>query len=136
MKKLFFALFSALALFVFVGCSSSPKTPGDTVLSYVEMIKTSDYDKLMDEMYVKEGTSAEEVAEFKTGFKAMAQDKLSKKLEEKGGIKDAVIEKEEISEDGMTAKVSVKITYNDGSEETDNWDLAKSGDDWKWSLNK
>lgn len=76
------------------------------------------------------------MAEFKTGFKAMAQDKLSKKLEEKGGIKDAVIEKEEISEDGMTAKVSVKITYNDGSEETDNWDLAKSGDDWKWSLNK
>lgn len=136
MKKLFFALFSTLALFVFVGCSSSPKTPGDAVLSYVEMIKTSDYDKLMDEMYVKEGTSAEEVAEFKTGFKAMAQDKLSKKLEEKGGIKDAVIEKEEISEDGMTAKESVKITYNDGSEETDNWDLAKSGDDWKWSLNK
>ena len=136
MKKLFFALFSALALFVFVGCSSYTKALCHAVLSYVEMIKTSDYDKLMDEMYVKEGTSAEEVAEFKTGFKAMAQDKLSKKLEEKGGIKDAVIEKEEISEDGMTAKVSVKITYNDGSEETDNWDLAKSGDDWKWSLNK
>lgn len=135
MKKLFFALFSALALFVFVGCSS-PKTPGDTVLNYVDMISSGDYDKLVDEMYVEEGAPADEVAEFKTGFKAMAQDKMSKKLEEKGGIKDAVIEKEEISEDGMTAKVSVKITYNDGSEETDNWDLQKSGDDWKWSLNK
>lgn len=136
MKKLFFALFSALALFVFVGCSSSPKTPGDTVLSYVDMISSGDYDKLMDQMYVDENATAEQVAEFKTGFKAMAQDKLSKKLEEKGGIKEAVIEKEEISEDGMTAEVSVKIVYNDGTEETDNWDLKKSGDDWKWSMNK
>ncbi len=135
MKKLFFALFSAIALFMFIGCSS-PKTPGDTVLGYIEMIKDADYDKLVDEMYVKEGASADEVAEVKSGIKSMLQDKMSKQVEKKGGIKDAVIEKEEISEDGTTASVKVKITYNDGSEESNNWDLKKSGEDWKWTLNK
>ena len=87
-------------------------------------------------MYVEEGSPADQVAEVKSGIKSMLQDKMSKQVEKKGGIKDAVIEKEEISEDGTTASVKVKITYNDGSEESNNWDLKKSGDDWKWTLNK
>ena len=135
MKKILFSSLMAIVCFLIASCSSTD-TPGQALSHYMDALKNKNYEEVVNGIAFPDKLTPEELQQAKEQWRALLEEKSAKTIEQQGGIASFEILSEEISEDGMTAKVSVKITYNDGSEETDNWDLAKSGDDWKWSLNK
>ena len=93
----------------------------------------------MDLIYQKkeEGKDKKEIEDEKQMLVAMMKDKAKKKFEKQDGIKSYEALSEEISEDGKTAIVKMKIVMGDGSETTDDIKLRKDEDgNWKLDIGK
>jgi hypothetical protein len=93
------------------------------------LLKDKKYDQ-MAELYVKDKGEklTEEEAKKVEGIMAMASAEHAKK----GGIKDIVIDEENIDPENNTAKVKYKLILGDGSESTETIHLIKV--DGKWFL--
>jgi len=68
-------------------------------------------------------------------IKAFAE-KAESSTEAKGGLKSFEIMEENISEDGLTAAVSVKLVYGNGTEDSDKLNFVKEDGKWKLSMGK
>ena len=85
----------------------------------------------------EEGKDKKEIEDEKQMLVAMMKDKATKKFEKQDGIKSYEALSEEISEDGKTAIVKMKIVMGDGSETTDDIKLRKDEDgNWKLDIGK
>ena len=70
-------------------------------------------------------------------FVSLFKEKAAPQFEEKGGIVKVEALNETISEDGKSAEVELKLTYGDGTEETENVDMVcNEAGEWKASIKK
>ena len=105
----------------------------------IACIQKGDYEGYVDLIYQKkeEGKDKKEIEDEKQMLVAMMKDKATKKFEKQDGIKSYEALSEEISEDGKTAIVKMKIVMGDGSETTDDIKLRKDEDgNWKLDIGK
>lgn len=122
---------------VMTSCNSN--TPTKVAENSIACIQKGDYEGYVDLIYQKkeEGKDKKEIEDEKQMLVAMMKDKATKKFEKQDGIKSYEALSEEISEDGKTAIVKMKIVMGDGSETTDDIKLRKDEDgNWKLDIGK
>ena len=133
MKKLI-ALFAVVAAMFAVSCSSP--TPSDAAVDIYQLIIDCKYEAAVEEFYFDSEDPAE-VEQAKAMFVSLFKEKAAPQFEEKGGIVKVEALNETISEDGKSAEVELKLTYGDGTEETENVDMVcNEAGEWKASIKK
>ena len=133
MKKLFISMFVAVVAFTLWSCGPA-NTPSAVAEEACKCVQNEDYEGYVELMDLKETKNQESE---KQQFVAMLREKGTKTMEKKQGIKSYKVESEEISEDGKSAIVKMKVVYGDGSEDTNKIELVKNDKgEWKVSLGK
>ena len=133
MKKLFISMFVAVVAFTLWSCGPA-NTPSAVAEEACKCVQNEDYEGYVELMDLKETKNQESE---KQQFVAMLREKGTKTMEKKQGIKSYKVESEEISEDGTSATVKMKVVYGDGSEDTNKIKLVKNDKgEWKVSLGK
>jgi hypothetical protein len=109
-------------------CSSfdSPAKVVEKFYSYAEAGKVNDAYELLTkdgkEMLKKYGGGVSLLSDF------------TREIKQKGGIKSFEIKKEEIT--GDTAKVTIKLSFGNGTKKEDNEELVKEGHAWRIAVSK
>ena len=132
---LFVAVAMCLSLTSCGGGIAGGNTPSGIEMGMWKLVQKGNYNKAIDywfENSVDEGANGASKEQVKA-MSAMFTEKMKQSMDEKGGLKDIKIESEEISEDGMTAKVEVLLTYGDGTTEEQTSKYKKV--DGKWKMN-
>lgn len=133
MKKLFISMFVAVVAFTLWSCGPA-NTPSAVAEEACKCVQNEDYEGYVELMDLKETKNQESEKE---QFVAMLREKGTKTMEKKQGIKSYNVESEEISEDGKSATVNMKVVYGDGSEDTSKIKLVKNDKgEWKISFGK
>ena len=133
MKKLFFSMFVAVVALTLWSCGPA-NTPSAVAEEACKCVQNEDYEGYVELMDLKETKNQESE---KQQFVAMLREKGTKTMEKKQGIKSYKVESEEISEDGKSANVKMKIVYGNGDEDTQKMKLVKNDDgDWKLTMGK
>ena len=127
------SIFAVVAALFMVSCGGS--TPSDAAVEVYQMIIDGKYDAVAENMFY-ESTDAEEVEQSKAMIASLLKEKAAPQFEKKGGIKNVEALSETIAEDGQSAVVELKITYGDGSEETEKAEMKLDGDEWKLAMDK
>ncbi|MDR2890060.1 MAG: DUF4878 domain-containing protein [Alistipes sp.] len=139
MKKLFSIVLTIAAVGVMASCGGGTSTPGAAAKKYTEAMAAGNYDKFLDGLYLDPEATPEEVTEFeqqKAMLGAMIKEKGAEQTSEKGGIKGVEIVSEEISEDGLTAAVTMLLTYGNGETEESEMEMRHDGKEWKMDMSK
>ena len=126
-------MFVAVVALTLWSCGSA-NTPSAVAEKGVKCIQNADYEGYVNllDLNESEGTDAE-----KEQLVALLREKGTKQMEKKQGLKSYEVLSEEISEDGKSAKVEMKLVYGDGSEDTEKMKLVKNDNgDWKLTLGK
>ena len=133
MKKLFISMFVAVVAFTLWSCGPA-NTPSAVAEKACKCVQNADYEGYVELMDLKETKNQESE---KQQFVAMLREKGTKTMEKKQGIKSYEVLSEEISEDGKSANVKMKIVYGNGDEDTQKMKLVKNDDgDWKLTMGK
>ena len=138
MKKIFSVLAVIAIAFFTANCGggSGSNTPASIEKSIYVQMQKGNYEKaveiMVDNLDSEKTPSAEEKAQLLAAF----TEKAKQSAEAKGGIKSFEIVEEEISEDGLSATVSTKIVYGDGSEQTETSKYVNKEGKWKLSMGK
>ena len=133
MKKLFISMFVAVVAFTLWSCGPA-NTPSAVAEEACKCVQNEDYEGYVELMDLKETKNQESEKE---QFVAMLREKGTKTMEKKQGLKSYEVLSEEISEDGKSATVNMKVVYGDGSEDTNKIKLVKNDKgEWKVSLGK
>lgn len=133
MKKLFISMFVAVVAFTLWSCGPA-NTPSAVAEEACKCVQNADYEGYVELMDLKETKNQKSEKE---QFVAMLREKGTKTMEKKQGIKSYKVESEEISEDGKSAIVKMKVVYGDGSEDTSKIKLVKNDKgEWKISFGK
>ena len=126
MKKLLILVLAVLPLVGITSCKSTPKGPEEIAKKALEAIQSGNIDE-----YVATFNLPEEDQET---LSALLKEKVSKSIEEKGGIASHKITDCEIEDDKAT--VDVQIKYKNGTEEEQKMFFEKINDEWKQVINK
>ena len=129
-KVIYFFSVSLMCMFLFSACSAD--TPGAVAKEFVSALQSGNSKKMMDCMAMdtdKEMTDSQK-KQAELAAAAMAE-KGKEALERKGGLKGSEVVSETIDEDGETAKVVLKLTYGDGSDEENSYKMVKQNGKWK-----
>lgn len=136
MRKLLSALIVVAVAVLMIGCGNA-NTPSGVAEASVKCLQKGDYKGYVE---LLTATDAKKNAENKEKFEqeqqmlvSLVQEKASKKLEKKEGIKSYEVLSEEINETGDRAKVTMTIVYGDGSEDKQTV-KTKKDDSGKWIL--
>ena len=133
MKKLFFSMFVAVVALTLWSCGPA-NTPSAVAEEACKCVQNEDYEGYVELMDLKETKNQESE---KQQFVAMLREKGTKTMEKKQGLKSYEVLSEEISEDGKSATVKMKMVYGDGSEDTSKVKLVKNDNgEWKLTLGK
>ena len=142
MKKIFSFLAVATFAFFAVNCGGGSSSgggsnaPAGITKSIYSQMQKGNYVKavevMMNNLDSDDSLDKEGKAEM---IKAFAE-KAESSTEAKGGLKSFEIMEENISEDGLTAAVSVKLVYGNGTEDTDKLNFVKEDGKWKLSMGK
>ncbi len=142
MKKIFTMI--ALAMFLapmVISCGGGAGSlgPAKTELKIWNEFKAGNYEKGMtlwiDNLLPKENKemTAEQKKEFVKAFAQKAEEEVQTK---NGGIKSVDLVSEEIAEDGLSAKVTVHVVFNNGTEEDKSSKYVKQDGNWYIDNNK
>ena len=127
MKKVILGFAVIMLAVVAVSCSKS-SSPKDVVTTYLQAMKSKNYEKAADCFYI-EGTK-DEVKEAKAQLVGLIE-KGGKSIEEKGGIKSFKINS--VEEEDDKAVVKGEITYGNG-EVDDDEEIETKKVDGKWYI--
>ena len=132
MKKIFMSILACGLLTIgLCGCVPS-NTPEDIAEVAAKAMISNDFDKFVDYIYVKEGTSDEEEKQGKERLSAMLK---AKKGSKESKYTDCKVISCDLNDEGDKAKVEVEYTLKDGSTKTDKMSVRK-GKDGKWGVVK
>lgn len=130
MKKIFMSILACGLLTIgLCGCGPS-NTPEDIAEAAAKAMISNDFDKFVDYVYVKEGTSEEEEKQGKERLSAMLK---AKKGSKESKYTDCKVISCDLNDEGDKAKVEVEYTLKDGSTKTDKMPVRK-GKDGKWGV--
>lgn len=116
---------------VAVCCSSKSNSPKDTAESFIQAMKSKNYEKAADCFYY-EGTKDEIKAERAQVIAFM--EKAGQSMEKQGGIKSYKINS--VEENGDKAVVNGEITYGNGEVEDDKIETKKIDGNWYIDMDK
>lgn len=116
---------------VIVSCGGGRSTPTRATLAFTDNVEKGNIDAAISMLQGINEASPEEINKLKAGLS-----ESSKEMKEKGGIKDKKILKEELSEDGNTATVQMRVTFGDGSTDDSDTKLVKTDHGWKIRIEK
>lgn len=133
MKQLIRLGLMLVAVLTMVSCT--PSTPGAALKNYMSALSDKDYEKFIDGCNISEADS-DKAKEIREGLIAMIQEKGSKTIEKKGGLKEIEIVSEEMAEDGNSAIVTYKQHYGDGSVKEDTQKMIKVDGKWLMDIGK
>ena len=135
MKKMCVAAAMA-AMLMFSACGGGGNTPTKVAEQAAKCMQDKDYEGFVDLMYV-ENEEGKDLESEKKMVAGMLQAKAESSLNEKQGIQSYEVTSEEISEDGETAKVGMKLVYANGEEDDETMKLRKDADgNWKLDIGK
>lgn len=132
MKK-FTCLFCLTLACTFLFTSCSADTPGQVAKNFVGYMKSGDSKKMLACTEVDKDLDESSRKQTELAAAAMAE-KAKSALEEKGGLKNVEVVSETIDEEGESAKVVLKLTYGDGTDDQNTYKLVKQ--DGKWKIRK
>ena len=137
--KLIVYLFAAVTMILFTaGCSggNAGKSPKDIEKAIYNELQKGNYEKAVEMLFENvesdDDTPAEQKAEVMKAF----TEKTKQSADAKGGLKSFEILEEKIAEDGKTATVTTKVTYGNGTEDTQNSTYVNKDGVWKLNMNK
>ena len=134
MKKLLISMFVAVVALTLWSCGPA-NTPSAVAEEACKCMQKADYEGYADLMDLKKSDDGKGVE--KEQLAALLREKGTKTMEKKQGIKSYEVLSEEISEDGKSANVKMKIVYGNGDEDTQKMKLVKNDDgDWKLTMGK
>lgn len=127
---------AALAIVAVLMCAcGGSNTPSGVAEKAVKCLQNEDYEGYVDLVYVQE-KEGKDMKQEKAQLVALMTAKFSETLKKRGGLKSYEVLSEEISEDGNTAKVKMRIEYGDKTDE-DTIKLRKDDKgNWKIDNNK
>ena len=131
MKKVLLGFAVILLAVVAVSCSSKSNSPKDVAETFIQAMKSKNYEKAADCFYY-EGTK-DEIKADKAQVVAFME-KAGQSMEKQGGIKSYKINS--VEEDGDTAVVKGEITYGDGEVKEDEILTKKVDGKWYIDLDK
>ena len=131
MKKVLLGFAVILLAVVAVNCSSKSNSPKDVAETFIQAMKSKNYEKAADCFYY-EGTKDEIKADRAQVVAFM--EKAGQSMEKDGGIKSYKINS--IEEDGDKAVVKGEITYGNGEVDDDEIKTIKVDDKWYVDLDK
>jgi len=127
--KIATVLLVTTVLFSFSSCGSGT-SPSDTIKKAYELMKSKDFNKVTDLYVTRDGEKfSEEEAKKMEGLFGMA---AKEEFDDKGGLKNIVIDKETITEDGNSANVKYTVNFKNGDSEKEDARLIKI--DGKWFI--
>ena len=136
LMKHFFAMMTAVAALFFVACGGGSSTPSDAVIKVYDQLAKGNYEAVADAFYFG-NENPEQEAQARAMLVSMFNEKGAKQMESKGGIAGYEVVSETIAEDGQTAKVEVKITYGNGTEDKNKVDMVlDEKGNWRPSMKK
>ena len=127
------SIFAVVAALFMVSCGGS--TPSDAAVEVYQMVIDGEYDAVAENIFY-DSTDAEEIEQSKAMIASLLKEKAAPRFEEKGGVKNVEAVSETIAEDGKSAVVELKITFGDGSEETEKADMKLDDGKWKLAMDK
>lgn len=127
--------FALMLVAVLALASCTPSTPGAALKEYMSALSDKDYEKFINGCNISK-TDADKAKEIREGLVAMVQEKGSKTIEKKGGLKETEIVSEEMAEDGNSAVVTFKQHYGDGSVKEDTQKMVKVDGKWLMDIGK
>lgn len=136
MKKVLLFAVAVLVMTLITACGGGSSTPSDGAKECVELMKAGDFKALAEKMHFDESMTEEQQQGMKDLIVSMGNEKISKEIEKKGGIKSYEVIEETIAEDGKTAVVKMKITYGDDSTKDEQYDMASVDGTWKPVMKK
>ena len=131
MKKVLLGFAVIMLAVVAVSCSSKSNSPKDVAETFIQAMKSKNYEKAADCFYY-EGTKDEIMADRAQVVAFM--EKAGQSMEKDGGIKSYKINS--IDEDGDKAVVKGEITYGNGEVDDDEIKTIKVDDKWYVDLDK
>ena len=131
MKKVLLGFAVIMLAVVVVSCSSKSNSPKDVAETFIQAMKSKNYEKAADCFYY-EGTKDEIKADRAQVVAFM--EKAGQSMEKDGGIKSYKINS--IEEDGDKAVVKGEITYGNGEVDDDEIKTIKVDDKWYVDLDK
>ena len=131
MKKVLLGFAVIMLAVVAVSCSSKSNSPKDVAETFIQAMKSKNYEKAADCFYY-EGTKDEIKADRAQVVAFM--EKAGQSMEKQGGIKSYKINS--VEEDGDTAVVKGEITYGNGEVDDDEIKTIKVDDKWYVDLDK
>lgn len=136
-KSLFVTLIASFAL-IMISCGSKTNSPAKTAEKIATALQKGDYKTIVENVYMgdSENQSKEEIEGQKQMLEGLLKEKGAKSIKENGGIKTYEVIEETVAEDGKTAKVKMKYTYNNGSEDTETMSFVKADDKWFLEIDK
>ena len=134
MTPSFLSMFVAVVALTLWSCGPA-NTPSAVAEEACKCMQNEDYEGYADLMDLKKSEDGKGVE--KEQLAALLREKGTKTMEKKQGIKSYEVLSEEISEDGKSANVKMKIVYGNGDEDTQKMKLVKNDDgDWKLTMGK
>lgn len=130
-KKIWMVCLLFCAVLMLDGCSGS-NTPSGIAEKSVSCMQKGEYKGYVDLVYFK----GMENPKNKRDLESLVSEKGSKTIEKKGGIKSFKVLSEQVSEDGLSAMVSMNIVYGNGDEQKENMKMIKKDDQWMIDMNK
>ncbi len=128
MKKVLLSMVMCLFLTALVTSCGHDNTPRGVAEAAAKCLKNEDYKGLAKLSDVSDSE--------RDAFKSILESKVSKNLEQKGGLDSYEILDEKINEEAGTATVRVKYNYGNGSSNTESVRLVKREGDWKLKAGK
>ena len=138
MKRIVYLVAAATMILFTAGCSggNAGRSPKDIEKAIYNKLQKGNYEKAVEMLFENvesdDDTPAEQKAEVMKAF----TEKTKQSADAKGGLKSFEILEEKISEDGKTATVTTKVTYGDGTEDTQNSTYVNKDGVWKLIMNK
>jgi len=128
MKKIIAVLSMCLMMMaVLTSCGGHANTPEGVAEAAVKYLAKKDF-----KGYMSLTNATDQQKEAMAGM----LEKLGQQLDQKGGMKEWEIVDKDIDEAGGKATITVKVTYEDGSEENNSMKMLKKDGDWLLSADK
>jgi len=137
MRKIVNIAAACLCMLVLMACGSDLSTPEATVTKAIKCLMEKDYQGYVELIQFKnQGELTKEQLEAKkTQVIAVLQDKGTRQIDAKGGIKSFTLE--EPAYDGDKAKVKAVVTYGNDETKDQNFDVVKTENgEWKLDAGK
>jgi len=126
-SRLLYTGFLILVGVLLAACSSSK--PESTVEAFYQAAAKRDVDKVMEQFALGD-ISGDELMMTK-GKVQMMVGQMAAQIEENGGIKRIEVLESSVDKDGDSARVQIKLIFNDGSEQVESNRLRREGGKWK-----